>query len=1257
MPAQRNTPANTNPMSSTRPLIVVPGPSELRRPRPFNEVMAETRRLALSDPALARYAPGAAVGNPRYNNNLRRANERRRQEAIERRTNMARPVTRTASGRASRAKYANPQERRAGALAKRRATIATRQASRLQSVVIDIATDIPAPAPRPSLTRDERMARREAARAASMLRIEDPVVSANPETNVGRGTDYKVAFDNFDLSRPDHKGALKNALLAIARSGPPGARLQIVLESEGGEAGGKYFSTKMGTIDALERYYAGMEDGLSQSERAFARAGTATVKVRPTSGGSGGLFVPDFLTKGYGVTIIRNEDNSCGLRCLVLGMAPDVKRRNLLKKARASQLTTEVLKLSREIDQEPSDAMSFTDFDKFTAKHPDYQIVFLSKGPQGVVFTYETEAKVDEPDKIHIFWDSEQSHYHLIHDVNKFTNDRGYNHKWCDKCHKSVLKAHFANHKCVDVKCKCCTSRFATESQLQEHMAPKQWRSCHKCNMPMVSDECQAAHVCDGKSWRCGGCKKWMLSEQKDAHVCGEKKCEACGEYYTGDNHRCFIQKLENNEDHSEDPQYWVYDFESRMIASAHGSTHEVDTVVAMKMYSDEQESFTDLGSFVKWTMEQKKTTFIAHNARSYDGWLVWQYLLHNTHERPGDLVLAGNKVMLMKYKSNRFIDSLSHVASSLEGLPKIFGLDQSQFKKGFFPYRFNTPENAGYVGPIPAKEWYDPQMMKCCGRCEINKQKARDDGKKFKPCCKHVDFEQWHPKQEGIEFDLDKERYEYCVSDVLILKKAMETYRDLCIDTFKLDPLKCVTIASFCMKNFRTNFMAEENLAVLTKDEYSFIQRSFCGGRTNASKLYRKWTPDELDQGICGRKIDIQSLYPTTQFYDQIPVGVPRWAEEEIEFATQDAMREYIDNHFGFIECDVVCPKRDFFPTLPEHKDGKLIFDLSDKNKMVFTSAELGRAVDKGYKVTRVYKALVFEKSTSVFKDYVATLLKGKVQASGMPGGNLDEFIAEHERRFGFTLDKANLERNEGLRSLYKICLNSLWGKLAEKCERKEDKYCTSESQWFGLMSKHIKGEIEITGSWIIGSSIHAQFKQLDDKKTALARTNLAVASFVTSNARLRLGEKLDILGPRAFYFDTDSILYHYDPSLPNIEEGEYLGDWEKENKTPIVEFCAMGPKSYAVREANDKSETKMKGFTLHHENAAEVNLKTMKKLVDGTVEAIVGKHLNFIKKAGGIHTRVEPKSAVFSYTKRRLVGAYDTVPIGWEGENPTFV
>ena len=107
--------------------------------------------------------------------------------------------------------------------------------------------------------------------------------------------------------------------------------------------------------------------------------------MRPFSGGSS-LQIPDFLKKGYGVTVVLNEDNSCGLRCLVLAMCTDVKRRNLLKAARASQFTKEVEALSLSIGQSNQDPMDFNDFDKFIYLYPQYQVIFLSKSPIGVSF-------------------------------------------------------------------------------------------------------------------------------------------------------------------------------------------------------------------------------------------------------------------------------------------------------------------------------------------------------------------------------------------------------------------------------------------------------------------------------------------------------------------------------------------------------------------------------------------------------------------------------------------------------------------------------------------------------------------------------------------------------------------------------------------------------------------------------------------------------------------------------------------------------
>eukprot|EP00873_Tetraselmis_striata_P004234 jgi/Tetstr1/424498/TSEL_015026.t1 len=261
--------------------------------------------------------------------------------------------------------------------------------------------------------------------------------------------------------------------------------------------------------------------------------------------------------------------------------------------------------------------------------------------------------------------------------------------------------------------------------------------------MNLPSDECQAAHKCHKDAWRCDKCKKWIGKDHRESHKCGETKCSACGEHYTG-SHRCFIKPLENKEDavpgvKPEKGRYWVYDFESRMVD---GNKHHVDTVCAAELYTEETREFESLEAFMEWVLKQKSSTFIAHYARSYGGWMIWKWLLDNTAERPKDLVLAGNKA------------------------------------------------NKGYVGPIPAIEYFSPGMMK---------DKKRDE------------FFKWYADAKDTVYNLENERLEYCRSDVQILKHAMERYRDAGIEMFKLDPLKSPTIASFCMKNYRTNFMPED--------------------------------------------------------------------------------------------------------------------------------------------------------------------------------------------------------------------------------------------------------------------------------------------------------------------------------------------------------------------------------------------------------------------------------------------------------------
>ena len=55
--------------------------------------------------------------------------------------------------------------------------------------------------------------------------------------------------------------------------------------------------------------------------------------------------------------------------------------------------------------------------------------------------------------------------------------------------------------------------------------------------------------------------------------------------------------------------------------------------------------------------------------------------------------------------------------------------------------------------------------------------------------------------------------------------------------------------------------------------------------------------------------------------------------------------------------------------------------------------------------------------------------------------------------------------------------------------------------------------------------------------------KTNVFVAAFTTSLARLKLYEALDFLGDRCLYYDTDSVIYKTKPGQEKLPLGRYLG------------------------------------------------------------------------------------------------------------------
>ena len=241
----------------------------------------------------------------------------------------------------------------------------------------------------------------------------------------------------------------------------------------------------------------------------------------------------------------------------------------------------------------------------------------------------------------------------------------------------------------------------------------------------------------------------------------------------------------------------------------------------------------------------------------------------------------------------------------------------------------------------------------------------------------------------------------------------------------------------------------------------------------------------------------------------------------------------------------------------------------------------------------------------TGLFTEYVDTFLKLKQQASGYPTwANTDalkqRYIQDYSDHENVQLNPANIQHNPGLRTLAKAALNSQWGKMAENPARRQHKILHSPQQFFAYLTDPQKNlaDFHVINEHVI----QVEYDHDSEFIPESIQTNIYLATFVTSYARLRLYNLLDRLGDRVLYCDTDSVIYISRPGDPELPLGPYLGDLTNELKDPsdyIVEFVCAALKNYAYLTAQGRKQIKIRGFTLNHANSEFLNFNSMKELV----------------------------------------------------------
>jgi len=544
------------------------------------------------------------------------------------------------------------------------------------------------------------------------------------------------------------------------------------------------------------------------------------------------------------------------------------------------------------------------------------------------------------------------------------------------------------------------------------------------------------------------------------------------------------------------------------------------------------------------------------------------------------------------------------------------------------------------------------------------------------------------------------------CYNDLTVnTTNGMYMYR-LYEKTIKID--KAIKEAGYNLETiWEHEFDKNKEMKSISVGEYDLIEppkirESFFGGRCEPIKLLY----DAKPKGKKGRYIDICSLYPTVQFYDKYPTGHPvKIIKPEV----------YDPSWFGFIYCKVLPPRALYQPVLPYKQKTKqahkLLFGLcrtcmqnidlkcthrknvkckddckttncgncksarklakricdicynvrngecfhTDEERCLtgfWCTNEMEKALEKGYQIQKIYEVWHFEGTSSeLWKGYIRKFLKIKLETSKFDCSE-EEYRAK-ARKLGIELD--TLEYNPGLRFIAKICLNSLWGKFGQVPKHRQNKYIENEADFYKIV---LDDKLEsLSLSFLNDSTVYVSYECKNEFVKQNYNTNIYIACFTTSWARLRLYDMIDILGKNVCYMDTDSVVYIEEESNEYVFRkyiGDSLGEWTDELEGKHIDFwaCAQS-KDYGYIKSDGEYKGKIKGFRVTAETEEKMTHEARVKLIKGSIRNVDINYDQFTIINSKIFTKSLTKQWGFHFDKRRILyrndDEIDTVPYGF--------
>lgn len=712
----------------------------------------------------------------------------------------------------------------------------------------------------------------------------------------------------------------------------------------------------------------------------------------------------------------------------------------------------------------------------------------------------------------------------------------------------------------------------------------------------------------------------------------------------------------------TEDGQFVLHNGQVRLIETQKGM-HDVNLVVYRNVFEEGSEVVLRgpraLDSFVTTMLNVNhgRNICIAHNGSGYDSRLVFETATKYSEDFKLVPITRGTKFMQLKVGQTIFRDSLLHLPGSLANLSKSFFGDIAE--KGYFPHLFNSEENYGYVGMIPAKKYFDLTFS-------VSDEKG------------YVAFNTWYNSWLGKTWTFQHELEKYCKNDVMILGMLVEAYHTICVGKFKISPWFSTTAPSYVHSVVKSQISTEqflqmpkgdllgctnrikelawmEHWGVLVSNEYWFARAALRGGRTDVRKLYHTVDKQDWDRGVRIRYQDIVSMYPFVQIAREYPVGLPsiwiydrdyypcyehrnphtgNFVSQKCNCTYQEKVRrvdkrlfipdchttptveEILQNSdfFGIVCASLTPPTNLFHPVLVvwDPCAGKCIGSLEPIIGGVFTSFEFKLALQKGYRLDKLHRLDMYQKAPGLWNPFIKDLYIEKMANSEpTPFEEVQEQLLEDYSKEPFEMAEmvdSSFPRwadSPAKRQVFKIMLNSGWGKHCQRPNLPLMQIISSTDceEVKNLFNNAQSEKINIKQVTAFNNRVMVKSEVFGKSNPSFHDSYLPAGLFVPAYGRMMLYEQLDKLDKRVLYHDTDSIVYVYDPLLYNIPESDVWGSWSVEKfdtkNGGIREFVGLGPKSYGMKAENGENYIKVKGLCLRRAHEKLLNFEIMKKTV----------------------------------------------------------